>query len=701
MSCAAWAQVKPEGTAPPASQPMIRTNAEEVLLDVVVRDKKGKLIRDLTAEDVEVYDDGVRQKIAGFHLTTATTPAGLSENAQAQQPRTYDPLRTVRLVSLLFEGLDNDARRLSRQAALEFLKTELQQNVYVAVFTIHERLYILQQFTNDRDLLRKAIDRATASHYTQLAEESAAIRKQLEAMQSEHATAENTLASSQPSRTNASGGAEGVSAAAAQMAQTALNMLQYEESMTRLQQARSSIFSLLSVIRGQVGLPGRKTVVYFSDGLQVPDSVIEQFNSMISAANVAGVTVYAVDARGLTTEGQNSEVSSMLQSAVRSSRRQQTDLGASTTPDQIKVFDTARDSLHANRQQALETLAISTGGFLIANTNDYRTPLQRIGEDVNTYYELTYVPTNREYDGHFHKLQVKVNRPDVRIQARSGYFALPKTESSPVPVFELPMLAALNAKPMPRDFEYKAALLHFGPASERVRCGVVVELPLANVIVTRDEAKVTYQAHFSVLAIIKDAQGSIVEKVSEDVPFGGPLDKLPAFQQWQYHLSRQITLTPGRYTLETALMDREGAKSAAKRAVFVVAPPAPIAMSNIVVVRRLEALTDPQDPLQFQGKRIMPMLAPEVKGGDEVQMFVTLYPRNSATGAVQLTIEFLQDGAVVARGMPQVPPPDENGTIRYIASSPTTGLKPGQYEVRFTARQADSVGAEHISLQID
>jgi VWFA-related protein len=701
LAVVAWSQTKPE--SPSAStQPVIRAGTEEVLLDLVVRDKKGKLVRDLKPGEVEIYDDGTRQNIAGFRLTSSPRVESLTGPAQGTNaPKTLDPLRTVRLVSLLFEGLDNDARRLARQAALEFLKTELEQNVYVAVFTIHERLYILQQFTNDRDLLRKAIDRATAAHYTQLAEESAAIRKQLEALQNDQQTAEASLAASQPGRNNPSGAAAGQSAAAAKMAQTALNMLQFEESMTRLQQARSSIFSLLSVIRGQVGLPGRKTVVYFSDGMQVPDSVIEQFNSMISAANVAGVTVYAVDARGLTTEGQNSEVASMLQSAVRSSRRQQTAIGEATNPDQVRVFDTARDSMHANRQQALENLAVSTGGFLIANTNDYRTPFQRISEDINSYYELTYVPTSREYDGHFHKIQVRVDRPDVRVQARSGYFALPKTDSNTLNAFEVPLLAALNAKPIPRDFDYKAALLHFGPSGDRVTSVIAVELPLQNVGVSRDDEKKTYQAHFSCLALIKDATGHVVEKFSEDVPFGGPVDKLPAFQQWQYHLARRVALPPGRYTLETVVLDREAAKASAKRALFILAPPGPVSMSHIVVVRRLEALTDPDDPLRFQGKRIVPMLSPTIKAGDELQLYVSVHPKKEASEPAQLTLEFLQDGALVARGTPELPGADETGAIRYIASSPTAALKPGQYEVRVTARQGADAAQERTSLTIE
>src|SRR5205085_2869496 len=124
--------------------------------------------------------------------------------------------------------------------------------------------------------------------------------------------------------------------------------------------------------------------------------------------NRAGVSVYGVDARGLTTEDQNASGKSMLDSAVKSSQAQQTSRGGdAVTPDQAKVFDTARDSLHANVQQALESLSLNTGGFLIANTNDFRAPFRKVSDDVHAYYEVAYVPSISEYDGKFRKIAVK------------------------------------------------------------------------------------------------------------------------------------------------------------------------------------------------------------------------------------------------------------------------------------------------------
>src|SRR5713101_672296 len=110
----------PASTTP---QTVIRAGTQEVLLDVIVRDKKGKPVRDLEDKDIEVTDEGSRVKVTGFRLVSGADAAGLgSEAGTAAGPKALDPLRQVRLVSLVFERLDNDARRMARQASMEFLK---------------------------------------------------------------------------------------------------------------------------------------------------------------------------------------------------------------------------------------------------------------------------------------------------------------------------------------------------------------------------------------------------------------------------------------------------------------------------------------------------------------------------------------------------------------------------------------------------
>ena len=104
-------------------------------------------------------------------------------------------------------------------------------------------------------------------------------------------------------------------------------------------------------------------------------------------------------------------------------------------------------------------LAGETGGFLIANTNDFRAPLRKIAEDLETYYEITYDPQIEKFDGSFRKMpQDYLDRPDLKVQSRSGYFALPASISGNAPILHclcVPLLKALDATPLPKDFEFR------------------------------------------------------------------------------------------------------------------------------------------------------------------------------------------------------------------------------------------------------
>ena len=707
----ALAQETPKAPTPATSQPVIRAGTQEVLLDVVVRDKKGKPVRNLQSKNIEIFDEGARVKVTGFRLVTSSDAAGISAangGAASGGAKALDPLRQVRLVSLVFERLDNDARRMARQASLEFLKDELAQNVYIAVFIIDQKLHVVQQFTNDRDLLRKAIERASTTQYTQFAAQSDAIRKQLEDAVNAQASTSAAAASAPTGAAAAgAGGSIGTSAAAAQMAQVTLNILQFQESLARTQQSRSSIFALLSLVREQQSLPGRKTLIYFSEGLQVPDAMIETFNSMIGAANRAGVSVYGVDARGLTAEGQNAAVKSQLAAAAWSSRKQQESRGEGpVTPDEAKLFETTRDSLHANTQQTLETLSLDTGGFLIANTNDFRAPFRKVSEDVQAYYEVAYVPLINEYDGKFRKIAVKVDRSDVTVQTRSGYFALPPNENS-VFVYELPLLHALNASTLPQTFPFRTAALRFRPENGKLEYGLVIEVPMKDVAFTEDKPNHRFRAHLSLLALFKDERGEIVERFSRDLPLSAAPDELEALRRGNFIQTYHVNLAPGPYTLDSVVMDREAGKLSAQRTAIKVQPPASaLGISSLALIRRVERQAgsddDPQDPFHFEGGRVVPTLDESLQASTtgDLSYYFVVYPQSSGADRPQLMMEFLKDGTPIGKASPELPAAGKDGRIPYIAGLPMANFSPGHYELRTTVKQGASITEERTTFSI-
>src|SRR5437763_641776 len=472
---ASFASAAPQ--LPPPQQPPIRVGAEEVVLDVVVRDKKGKLVRELGPGDFEVSDNGAKQTIRSVRLVegkeaiakTGTTP--------------LDPLRQIRLVTLVFERLSPDGRRFAKQAAQDLLRASPPQNVFYAVMTIDQRLSVLQQFTADPQLLRKAADRATSGLYTEFAADSERIKQQL-AQQVAAAPDGRTTGQQIQDQMDANPR----SPAQALMAQAMLNMLQFNQSLEASEAARSSIFSLLAMVRGQAALPGRKTILYFTEGLRIPTNLDTAFQSVISFANRANVTFYSIDARGLLSRGDNSSAMDELRQAAAGSQATATDTGGrAVRRDEVVAADKAEESMKANVQTELRNLAESTGGFLIANTNDVRAPLRRVVEEIESYYEITYAPDIQTFDGRFHKTSVRLLNSDAKVQARSGYFALPPGETmTALHPFETPLLKALGASPLPKDVTYRSSVLRLDHRTSDIRAALVVEVPLKSITFAED-----------------------------------------------------------------------------------------------------------------------------------------------------------------------------------------------------------------------
>lgn len=702
------ARVSPAQRPPTAKTDgtVISSTSHEVLLDVVVRDKKQRLIKDLRISDFEVTDDGAPQKLRAFRLVgsdDASSPsAPRSAKTAAPANATVDPLRQIRLVTLVFDRLGTDARNNARVAVQDFLTSESGSNLFAAVFSIDQRLSVLQQYTSDRDKVQKAVAKVTSSASSLYKSESDQIEEELKTV-----SVQGAAGAAAPA--NGQGVPDSGSLASAAMAQMTLNAMQFSQTLDRTLQGRSSIFALKALIQEQYRLPGRKTLLYFSEGLSIPPEYVDEFNNLIGAANRANVSVYGVDARGLTTFSQNGAASALMSQSTSSSRSMQTQRQGPVTRDQVTAADRSEEAIRANSQNSLADISDKTGGFLIANSNDLRGQLHRVAEDMDTHYELSYTPAIDKFDGTFRKISVRVNRADAKIQTRSGYFALPFSSGRAPAPFEISMLSAISTVPPPRVIPFRSSSLHFqtpsGPQSS-----VVIDVPLQGVEFARDEANKVYRVHFSVMAIYKDAEGSVVQKLSQDVPRQGPLDKIEAFKQGHFLYTQHVELPAGRYTLETAVFDSQTGKAGVKKAVAIVPPVSKgVGISSLAFVRSVSRQPAPaspnsaHDPFDLGTGTVTPGLDDTFKfaPGASVALFFTVYSQPGAAAPPDLTMEFLQDGKAIGRGEPKLPAADKDGRIPYVATSPIGSFKPGQYEVRATVRQNGTAATERTFFTIE
>ena len=160
-------------TSAPGS--MVSATSEEVLMDVVVRDKKGRAVKNLKPDDVRVFDNGQAKTIKSFRLIDGNEAVA---SGGARTP--LEPPHRVRSVMMIFQCHHDDARRLARDGGLDLLKQELALNVDTAVMTIDQKLEVLQPYTNDPASLREAIERATSSRVYDFAANTARVRRELQ-----------------------------------------------------------------------------------------------------------------------------------------------------------------------------------------------------------------------------------------------------------------------------------------------------------------------------------------------------------------------------------------------------------------------------------------------------------------------------------------------------------------------------------------
>jgi len=686
-----------------AQPPVIKTNADEVVLDMVVRDKKGKPVNDLKQSDITVSDNGAKQTLISFRLVQGSD--AISQTGTAK----LDPLRQIRLVTLAFEPMgEADQRKTARTAALDLVKSEQGTNVFYSVVAINTRLLVLQPFTNDKTALSAAIDKATAgTSATKLVSESEALlgelKRQLGGDTVNGSNQDTNLLSAAGQAANQALG-PGMDPTKVVLARIMLDMIRMDTAAVSTG-SRLTLESLKALVQGLQSMPGRKSVLYFTAGLYLGSELDRMFDNLKGMANRANVTFYSVDSRGVMTGSQNSGAMAQLNSAAKDSAITVDRVGGGASKGEITAADRAEDSGRSNTQLKIRELAESTGGFLIGDSNDLRGPLRKVSEEISSYYEVTFNPGIQNYDGSFRKLTVSSTRKDLVVHARTGYFALPaEARASGVEVFELPLLKALSDGTLVADVKYRAGAVLLGQKAEGTEVSVLVEVPLRELKPKAEAGKATQEVHFSLAALLKDSKGEIVQKLTRDRSLQVTADQL---KMGNFVEKMQATVPAGKYTLESVVSDREGDKLGVQKVDVTVGPKSKgVGISSLTAVRsyapNVKGL-DPAEPFQFQGGAITPTLNTSVPRteGSAIRLFFIVYQDASVKAKPTVEIEFLQGGKSLTRVPMELPAADPLGRISYVMTIPAAAIPAGVYEVRATAKQGESTAQTATEVKIE
>jgi VWFA-related protein len=702
------------GTATVRSQSPVAARADQaytsaataILVDVVVRDRRGRPVTDLAAEDFEIYEDGVHQKVDTFTrvsrgggigvgvawkagpTTSVMTSRPVPESA-AETPRTDDTT-----VALVFDHLSSDSLRLAQRATLDYVPVTGDAEVRVGVFATDPGFRVIQPYTTDRTVIRSAVAKVTPSGTAseedkgERAEELQARRRELETQNATATSAAGGISGAAMARNSSEIGAR---EADLRLVQTELNMLRSFENLDRDHRGYGTSGALLGVVESLSMLPGRKTIVFFSEGLPVSPALAARLDAVIDAANRANVTTYAIDAHGLRTKTSATTLKKEMDGFVED-RFSQLSSGTDRTNQPLTMaFERVEDTLNLDSRTGLAKLAEDTGGFLVEDSNDLSSAFKRIDEDNQFHYLLTYAPRNATFDGKFRAIRVKVRRPSTQVFARRGYRAIRSTGASDTASFEGPALAILDGGRLPNAFPVHAGSFCFPDPARPGLTPLLVHVRTGALRFAVDDRKSTYSSQAAIVVRVRTGSGQEVQKLSQRYQLSGDARDVEAARQGDIIFYREVDLEPGVYTIESVVFDA-GAQRGSARVTTLNVPAVDrrdAAMSSLVLVNRIEETSDSpplssRPPLYVGNTLLYPNLGEPVSKAavTELPFYFTLYGR--VTDA-KVTAQLLRNGRPFAEA--PVPLPSAGGArVQHIGKLPIGSLPVGTYELRIAVR---------------
>ena len=461
---------------------VVKITTNLVQVDVVVT-KDGKPVPNLTAEDFEIFQDGKRQTITSFAWVSNVsnpTAAPVEKGTTGTTPYVrLQPGEARRILAFVVDDLGLSAESMAqvRRQLRKFINEQLQPNDLIAIVRTGSELGALQQFTNDKRLLTRAVDQLRWNMCNRV----------------------------------------GVSVLRPFMAGNLDSSS--DEPICGYRTYAMTLKSLRFIIDSMGYLPGRKSMVLLSDsvpresqddflpergGLRdagiVNSLPLDATNYTFSLQKLAekairnSVVIYSVDTQGLQYTGPTAA-----------------DSFGSRNPQQMMNVMSMRSRLLYNRREGGELIARQTGGFQVRNSNSYG--LDRIMTDQSGYYLLGYRPTDETFNRRFHEIKAKLKRGGMSVRTRFGFFGITEEEAKRATSARDLTNIALASPFVAQDIEVDLTSFF---ADEKTSGSVVrsfVYIDAKNVTLTPVEGR--YQGALELHGVIYGDNGTIVQHLSQ------------------------------------------------------------------------------------------------------------------------------------------------------------------------------------------
>lgn len=538
FSATAFPQIATPTATPPVDEDVVKITTSLIQIDVTVTDSKGKIVRDLKPEEIEIYENGKKQQVSNFSFISNTrelteTPTGPKPAAPGVPTTPLKSEQVKRTIALVVDDLtlSFESTYYVRRALKKFVDEQMQDGDLVAIIRTGTGIGALQQFTSDRRMLYAAIEKVRWN---------ASGTGRIGAFAPLEAKIDTGMPEEEPEPGERT--AEGIER----------EFNDFRNSVF----ATGTLGAVNYVVRGMSELPGRKSIMLLSDGFRMftkdasgsieSGRVLESVRRLVDQANRASVVIYTMDPRGLQVTG--------ITAADDTSGR---------SAEEIQQAANDRGDDLRETQDGLVYLARQTGGFAFINNNDLSGGIRRVLDD-QSYYLVGYEPDDETFDPktrRFNKLDIRVLRKGTRVRYRSGFFGVsdekmagPKATGNQNLLNALMSPFAVNEIPVRMNTLFGSN----GPQGSYVRSLLHVT---AKDLTFTDGPKGEKIAVFDVLAVGFGDNGVPVDQISKNYTITMEKDRYDEFVKrgFVYDFAFPIK-KPGGYQLRVALRDTKSNK---------------------------------------------------------------------------------------------------------------------------------------------
>jgi VWFA-related protein len=386
-----------------AQQPTFKSATSLVEVDIIARDKDGRFVSGLTADDFEVLEEGKPQAVQHFYLVTERANITVEPLSNVVLPRSPD--RTDRRILVFFfdsEHLSAQALLKLKRSAMDFVNDQLRPSDVAGVYL--NGTLVNGHLTNQKQELLDAIRGAEPAFETSETRARALIEfPRVDSFQEASQIDGGDRSALTDAGTRECGGEQARLCTAEGGREFVEDKIERKAHLFIDQSRRAALATMRSigyVVKNLSGLEGRKTMVLLSEGF-LADDARSTLPVLAGQAARAGVTIYAIDARG---------------TAARS--------GVSAAADP-SVQGTGLSGLGDTSDEPLDILAAETGGMTLRHRDDFAKALADVATDTGTYYVLAYSPENGVLDGKYRHITLKTKWAGLDVRARRGYVATP------------------------------------------------------------------------------------------------------------------------------------------------------------------------------------------------------------------------------------------------------------------------------------